>query len=40
MIAVSKEPLVSSDILKTTIPAIIDLSLTRVVDHDLVKIFS
>ena len=40
LIAVSKEPLVSSDILKTTIPAIIDLSLTRVVDHDLVKIFS
>ncbi len=40
LLAVSLEPLVSSDVLQTNIPAIIDLSLTRVVDGDLVKVFS
>jgi glyceraldehyde 3-phosphate dehydrogenase len=32
--------LVSSDILQSEIPAIIDLSLTRVIDKDLVKVLS
>lgn len=38
--AVSKEPLVSSDIIGTTYGAIADLSMTRVVDGDLVKVMS
>jgi len=40
LLVTSTEPLVSSDILQSNIPAIIDLSLTRVVDGDLVKILS
>lgn len=38
IVAVTEEPLVSTDILGTTASAIIDLNLTRVVDHDLVKV--
>lgn len=38
IIEVTEEPLVSTDILGTTASAIVDLNLTRVVDHDLVKI--
>jgi glyceraldehyde 3-phosphate dehydrogenase len=38
IVEVTEEPLVSTDILGTTASAIIDLNLTRVVDHDLVKI--
>jgi glyceraldehyde 3-phosphate dehydrogenase len=35
-----KEPLVSTDILKEPYGSIVDLSFTRVVDNDLVKVFS
>lgn len=38
IIEVTEEPLVSSDILGTRVSAIVDLNLTRVVDHDLVKV--
>ncbi len=38
IVEVTGEPLVSTDILGTTASAIVDLSLTRVVDHDLVKV--
>ncbi|MFC1615211.1 type I glyceraldehyde-3-phosphate dehydrogenase [Patescibacteria group bacterium] len=38
VLAVTDEPIVSSDIIKNPYSAIIDLSLTKVVDHDLVKI--
>lgn len=38
IVEVTEEPLVSTDILGTTASAIVDLSLTRVVDHDLVKV--
>lgn len=38
IIAVSNEPLVSSDILKTTFPAIVDLTFTKVIDGDLIKL--
>ncbi|MCJ7792390.1 MAG: type I glyceraldehyde-3-phosphate dehydrogenase [Candidatus Marinimicrobia bacterium] len=38
IVEVTKEPLVSTDILGTTASAIVDLNLTRVVDHDLVKV--
>jgi len=38
IVEVTEEPLVSSDILGTTASAIVDLNLTRVVDHDLVKV--
>lgn len=40
IIGVSEEPIVSSDILKTTFSGIIDLPFTKVVDGDLVKILS
>jgi glyceraldehyde 3-phosphate dehydrogenase len=38
ILEVTNEQLVSSDIVKTTTPAIVDLSFTKVVDRDLVKI--
>ncbi|MBU3956970.1 type I glyceraldehyde-3-phosphate dehydrogenase [Patescibacteria group bacterium] len=38
IVEVTEEPLVSTDILGTTASAIVDLNLTAVVDHDLVKI--
>jgi glyceraldehyde 3-phosphate dehydrogenase len=38
IIEVSEKPLVSSDIVGTSASAIVDLSLTDVVDHDLVKV--
>ena len=38
IVTVSHEPLVSSDIIKNTHPAIIDLTFTKVVDKDLVKV--
>jgi glyceraldehyde 3-phosphate dehydrogenase len=40
VLAVSKEPIVSSDIVGRTESAIIDLLLTQVVDGNLVKVFS
>ncbi|MEK7596241.1 MAG: type I glyceraldehyde-3-phosphate dehydrogenase [Patescibacteria group bacterium] len=40
ILAVTEEPLVSSDILKQPFGAIVDLAMTRVVDRDLVKVFS
>ena len=40
ILAVTEEPLVSSDILKQPFGAIIDLAMTRVVDGDLVKVFA
>ena len=40
VIAVSNEPLVSSDIVKSSFAAIVDLEMTRVVDGDLVKILA
>ena len=40
VLAVSNEPLVSSDIVKSTFAAIIDLEMTRVMDGDLVKILA
>ncbi len=38
IVEVTEESLVSTDILGTTASAIVDLNLTRVVDHDLVKV--
>lgn len=38
IVEVTEEPLVSADILGTTASAIVDLNLTQVVDHDLVKV--
>jgi len=38
ILGVSFEPLVSSDIIKETTPAIVDLTFTKVVDKDLVKV--
>ncbi len=38
IVEVTEEPLVSTDILGSTASAIVDLSLTRVVDHDLVRV--
>jgi len=38
VIEASEEPLVSTDIIGNSASAIIDLNLTRVVDHDLVKV--
>lgn len=38
IVEVTEEPLVSTDVLGTTASAIVDLNLTRVVDHDLVKV--
>lgn len=40
ILAVSNEPLVSSDIIGRSESAIVDLSLTQVVDGDLVKVFA
>ncbi|HYG19443.1 MAG TPA: glyceraldehyde 3-phosphate dehydrogenase NAD-binding domain-containing protein [Ohtaekwangia sp.] len=40
VLATSDEPLVSSDIQKTTFAAIVDLKMTRVVDGDLVKVMA
>jgi len=40
VLAVSNEPLVSSDIVKNSFAAIVDLEMTRVVDGDLVKILA
>lgn len=40
ILAVTEEPLVSSDIVGRTESAIVDLSLTQVVDGDLVKVFA
>lgn len=38
ILAVTNEPIVSSDIIKTEVSALVDLSLTKVIDGDLVKI--
>ncbi len=38
--AITEEPLVSSDILKNSHGSIVDLAMTNVVDGDLVKILS
>ena len=40
ILSVSNEPLVSSDIVKSSFAAIVDLEMTRVVDGDLVKILA
>lgn len=40
ILAVTEDPIVSSDILKNPYGSIVDLALTRVVDGDLVKVFS
>ena len=40
VVSVTDEPLVSSDIIKSSYAAIVDLELTRVVDGDLVKIMA
>jgi len=40
VLAVSEEPLVSSDIIKSSFAAIVDAEMTRVVDGDLVKIMA
>ena len=40
VLAVTEEPVVSSDIIQQPQASIVDLSLTQVVDHDLVKIMS
>jgi glyceraldehyde 3-phosphate dehydrogenase len=40
ILKVSKEPLVSTDILREPYGSIVDLAFTRVVDGDLVKVFS
>lgn len=40
ILAVSEEPLVSSDIIGRSESAIVDLSLTQVVDGDMVKVFA
>ena len=40
IVSVTEEPLVSSDVKGTTEAAIIDLIFTRVVDGDLVTVFS
>ena len=40
ILSVSREPLVSSDILGSSYSAIIDAELTQVIDGDLIKIFS
>lgn len=40
ILKVTKEPLVSSDILKEPYGAIVDLACTRVIDNDLVKVLS
>ena len=40
IVAVSNEPLVSTDIIKSPFATIVDLEMTRVVDGDLVKVMS
>ncbi|MBC7826197.1 MAG: type I glyceraldehyde-3-phosphate dehydrogenase [Chitinophagaceae bacterium] len=40
VVAVSNEPLVSTDIIKSPFAAVIDLEMTRVVDGDLVKVMA
>lgn len=40
VIAVSEEPLVSSDIIQSSYAAVVDLEMTRVVDGDLVKVMA
>jgi glyceraldehyde 3-phosphate dehydrogenase len=40
VLAVSNEPLVSSDIVQSPFAAIVDLEMTRVVDGDLVKVMA
>ena len=40
ILAVSSDPLVSSDIVGRSESAIVDLSLTQVVDGDMVKVFA
>ncbi|HWH62559.1 MAG TPA: type I glyceraldehyde-3-phosphate dehydrogenase [Ginsengibacter sp.] len=40
ILTVSNEPLVSSDIIKNSFAAIVDLEMTRVVDGDLVKVLA
>ena len=40
ILAVSSEPLVSTDIIGRSESAIVDLSLTQVVDGDMVKVFA
>jgi glyceraldehyde 3-phosphate dehydrogenase len=40
IVAVTEEPLVSSDIIREPYAAIVDLGLTQVVDGDLVKVMS
>jgi len=40
ILSVSNEPLVSSDIIKSSLAAIVDLEMTRVVDGDLVKVLA
>jgi len=39
-LAVTEEPLVSSDILKNPHGSVVDLSMTKVIDNDLVKILA
>jgi glyceraldehyde 3-phosphate dehydrogenase len=38
ILGISSEPLVSSDIVRTSLPAIVDISFTKVVDGNLVKV--
>ena len=40
VVAVSNEPLVSTDIIKSPFAAVVDLEMTRVVDGDLVKVMA
>jgi glyceraldehyde 3-phosphate dehydrogenase len=40
VLAITEEPIVSSDIIQQTYASIVDLSMTQVVDQDLVKIMS
>ena len=40
VVAVTSEPLVSTDIIKSPFAATIDLEMTRVVDGDLVKVMA
>jgi glyceraldehyde 3-phosphate dehydrogenase len=40
VVAVAEEPIVSSDIIQQAYASIVDLSLSQVVDQDLVKVMS
>ncbi|HJZ22941.1 MAG TPA: type I glyceraldehyde-3-phosphate dehydrogenase [Candidatus Babeliales bacterium] len=40
ILGVTKDPIVSRDILKSTYGSLVDLALTRVIDGDLVKVFA